>query len=219
MELWKKMRPEEHYRRIITGADREAWDHLADLIYILLNKPFQSSKVQQRALSKEDQVKLTLKHILEKIRRNSLFLDDERKFYGLLKTIVTNCLCEVLRKPSVTDNSVPIESISRTLPASQTTENIFINNILYEKIWQALRKDAEMSDMERRAVEVSWLMNKGLLDDVKNNSQLAQKLSEEFSVKISYAKAASLIHSGQEKLQRYLEQIWLPDKKRKVNPS
>jgi hypothetical protein len=214
-DLWKKMRPEEHYRRILYGADREAWDHLADLIYLLLKRPFQSDKVQQRALSIDDQVRQTLKHILEKIRKNKLILHDERKFYGFLKIIVTNCLCEVLRSSSAMEKNIPLESVSNTLPSSHKTETLFITNILYEKIWQALREEAAMSDMERRAVELSWLMNKGLLDDIKNNSQLARKLTEEFQQKISYEKTGALIHAGQAKLQEYLEHTWLPEKKKK----
>ena len=202
-ELWKKIPPDELYRLISTTADPEAWNHLHDLIYVLLIPQFSKPIVKKRGISIDDQVRHTLCHILNKIRQGTLWLDEPVKFFGLLKIITANCLADVLRKPSMDDRAESFEGNQSTLdvPYSHDVAQEAEISIFTRKVWAAMKK-CGLSDKQKRALELSWAMQKGLID-LKNNYQLSERLSREFGEPVSYEEAGQLIYRARQKLINY----------------
>ena len=204
--LWKKMSPADHYHRITTSSDPEAWEHLAELIYALLKKNFGALKINRQALSIEDQVQRTLLHILERIKTNRFKLDDPDKFYGLLKITTMNCLRDVLRHEKTAAQTIPFESMEAILGSTSIRENLEYR-ILRKMVWDALLHDIKMGALERRALELSWLMNNGFLT-IKNDRELAGQLSAEFEKKISVKQIPTLIFRAKQKLTEILRERW-----------
>ncbi len=204
--IWRKLSPADHYHRITTSADREAWEHLAELIYALLKKNFNDLKINRQAISIEDQVQYTLVHILERIKSNSFKLDDPDKFYGLLKIVTINCLRDVLRHEKVAAETMPFDIIEGILGTTSGHESLEYT-ILRKMIWEVLLNDIRLRDLERRTLELSWLMNNGFLT-IKNDQELAEQLSLEFKRDIPTKQIPTLVFRAKEKLTEVLRKKW-----------
>jgi hypothetical protein len=222
-ELWAKMSPQEHYQRLFLIDDIEAWRHLGDLIWVLLkNEPRMYKILQRGGVTIEDQVRDVMTHIFKKIRGGSLHLKEPGKFYGLLKVIVLNCLRTVLRKSWVEDEVVPVEldELARKIPSAKDTpqeiqekkEKKLLHKLLQKTIWEAVFSDAPIKNMKhRRALELSLRMKMETIS-IKNGTELAERLEQEFEEHVSYEKAASWVHSGMKQLRKYFKSIGLEPK-------
>lgn len=225
---WEKMTPAEHYRRISTSANREAWDHLAVLVYkTLVNNCVKLGIV---GVSYEDQVQQTLLHILDKLRTKALKEIDPKRFYGLLKILVVNCLIDTLRKENVdlppaldeegkskdkkkprkanaSMNAVGLEDVEAILASSDNVERSVELRFLKKKIWELLLDEPGIPERERRALDMSWKMDNGYLP-ISNNTELAQRLSLEFGEAVSYDQAAAMIHNAKKRLSEIAREKW-----------
>lgn len=207
-ELWAKMLPEDHYHRLLRIDDIEAWQHLGDLIWVHIARHHSGriyNILRRGGRSHEDMVRSIMVHIFRKIREGTLHLSEPGKFYGLLKSIIFHCLCDVLRQPRVEDAIVDLGGEEeRLLPDSSTPEQAVEQKFMTDLIWRAVIVDAPIKNPKhRRALELSLKMEMGIID-LKNNQELAERLSLELGEAVSYAQAASWVHSGKEILQQYL---------------
>ncbi len=206
--LWAKMSPGEHYRRLLQMDDYEAWQHLGDLIWVRLKGNPRIFKILQRGGGTvEDQVRSIMEHILRKIRKGGLHLDDPEKFYGLLKVIIVNFLRSILREHWIEDDVLSWEQMLTEQPSIMTSGLANPEDILLDQeIWQTVLSEASIKDARhRRAVELSLKMKLGMISIV-NNTELARQLSDELGESVSYAQAAAWIHSGMIQLRHYLNQ-------------
>ncbi len=202
---WKKFTPSEHYRRLTTGADREAWDHLAALVAIRTKKEIVTRELT--GISIEDQTQQTLLHIWEKIKTNKLYLNDSRKFYGLLKVIVSRCLSNTLRKRDPLNDALDLDKYRKSSFASPPPHGIVEKRLILSRLQDLLSSDPAIPEDERRAVMLQWEMDNGL-NDLENNTQLVDRLSQVLGTTISYAKAAALLNRGKKRLREIAKDKW-----------
>lgn len=216
---WKKMTPEEHFSRITSGADREAWDHLNKLVYLLVAKNIR--QLGLRNISAEDQTGETLAHLIEKLRAGKLRMKEPVKFYGLLRVIVLNCLkdklrdsCGARRKKENNQNQdspqlqlrsfeyfgLSLESVGLFLDTGEHVEKTVEHRIILRELLYLLLTEDEFSEDERSAFSLYWSMHSGSAK-FSDHSGLTEELSKQLNRKVSYEYAACLIHTAKKKLQ------------------
>jgi hypothetical protein len=209
--LWAKLSPEAHHHRLLQIDDIEAWQHLGDLIWIRLmgetNRNFTNCILRRGGISIEDLVRSIMTHILKRIRDGRLHLSQPGNFYGLLKVIIYNFLVDIWRVPKVEDAfSIDIDegSIPSLISNGNTPESLTETKLLHEMIWDAVLKTTPISNPKhRRALEL-WLRMKIGTINIKNNTEIADRLSTELKKNVTTEQAAAWIAAGKEKLIKYL---------------
>lgn len=209
--LWAKMTPEDHYRRLMNSDDEdiEAWEHLGDLVWAYLGSGKNKERIykilQAGGRTYEDMVHSIMTHILKKIREGKLHLSETGKFYGLLKVIIVNCLCDVLRKPLVEYDLADLGGEEGAiLPGTTTPEETVEKKLLMDLIWRAIAEKAPISNPNhRRALDLSLRMEMGTVS-ITNNQELAERLSIELGEPVTYVQASSWIATGKQQLREYL---------------
>lgn len=207
-QLWAKIPPAEHYRRLLALDNDEAWQHLGDLIWLRVKHSPYMATIQRRGGSVEDQVHDLLLHVLRKIRRNALNLDDPRCFYGLLKVMVDNYLINQVRKKMVEDAAVSWDQLlteNRLTPGGKADCDQPLAILMQQTIWRIITEEVKFSKVpEHRMAVVLALQMKMGLNGLRDNQELADHLAQYLGREVTYNELGGWLHSGMQKVRQHL---------------
>ncbi|MFC1523713.1 hypothetical protein ACFL6N_02870 [Thermodesulfobacteriota bacterium] len=204
--IWRKIPPEDLYRRLTGPADREAWDHLTAIVYLLLKKHFFDLNVTKIEI--DDQLQTTLLHILTKIKNGTLTIDDPRRFYGFLRLLVYNLLIDTLRPRNPIDYKVAIVDIEGFLRGKKhSPQKTAEANDLIQVIWNILLNEADLDDYQREIIKEDWLMKKGA-SGLKSFQEVTDRVNEILNLSLTYKQAAAKLNTGLARLKMLSKKVF-----------